>query len=633
VTGTLLRVSIAAAAAALFVVPDAQAATYCVGTASCPGGTKLATFQQALSSAAAATNADTILLGPGTFSGPFNYLSAGAVTVQGAGRGSTVLTMPAGQPDFEEVLRLGDSGGAKRVSDLAVRLPVEARVSGITIAGAAGSVIERVSASGPGTADQRSGLLMSGVANGVVRNSSAIMSLTDNPSEALNLTGGTTTVEDVALTGGNGIFASDGGVTVRRTHIRARYFGYQAQSTGNLLESTTIDLAANGLAGVFLTTFMGNAGLTARHVTIVGDSTGIGAYVTASAGDNATLTLSNSIIHGPQIALSRAADGAGSVATLTPQHSSYDSANNASSNTNGGTGSIVAPVGLLPPSPGFVDEAGRDLRLRYDSPLIDAGSGSIFLASPFDFDGLSRVVAGKGGAAVRDPGAYEYQRRPPVAKASISPAAGPAGRAFSFSAAGSADPDHGDPLAYAWSFEDGTTASGPSVGHLFARAVRHHATLTVIDPTGLRSTATVEIADAVAPSIERSRMLRKRFRVARKATPRVAGRIRAGSAFLFSLSEPARVAIAIERALPVRRRRGRCVSPKRARRGGHRCTRYKRAGTLERTLHAGKTKVGFGGRIGRKALRAGRYRATVRATDPSGNRSARRRLSFRVLDG
>lgn len=630
----LLPTSLALAAAALLAASSAQAATYCVGTASCPGGTPKATFQQALDSAAAATDADTILLGAGTFNGPFNYLAAGEVTVQGAGRGSTVLTMPAGQPDYEEVLRLGDSGGAKRISDLDIRLPVEEKVAGLTIFGSEGSVVERVAATGPGHADYRTGLQISSVPNGIVRDSSVVMSLTDNPGTALNLSGGTTTVENVALTASSGILASGGGATVRRSWIRSSFFGFQGQAAGNLFESTTIDLGSDGLGGIVLTTFMGNSALTARHVTIVGGGpTGIGVFLAATSGDNATLTLSNSIIHGPKTALSRSADGAGSLATLTPQYSSYDPANNVSANTSGGTGSITAPVGLLPPTPGFVDEAGRDLRLRYDSPLIDAGSGFIFLASPLDFDGLHRVVAGKGGAAVRDPGAHEYQRRPPVANASESPAAGPAGRAFTFTAAGSADPDHGDHLTYAWSFEDGKTASGPTVAHLFARAVRHVATLTVTDPTGLTGTTTVDVPDAVPPSLARARMLRKRFRVARKTTPTAARRARAGSAFVFGLSEPAWVAIAIQRALPGRRQGRRCVSSKRARRGGHRCTRYKRVGTLKRNLKAGKAKVRFTGRVGRKTLRAGRYRATLRATDPSGNSSARRRLRFGVLHG
>jgi hypothetical protein len=41
--------------------------------------------------------------------------------------------------------------------------------------------------------------------------------------------------------------------------------------------------------------------------------------------------------------------------------------------------------------------------------------------------------------------------------------------------------------------------------------------------------------------------------------------------------------------------------------------------------------ISFSGRIGLKPLRAGRYRATVAATDAAGNRSKRRRTSFTVV--
>jgi hypothetical protein len=57
-----------------------------------------------------------------------------------------------------------------------------------------------------------------------------------------------------------------------------------------------------------------------------------------------------------------------------------------------------------------------------------------------------------------------------------------------------------------------------------------------------------------------------------------------------------------------------------------------RGGTLtRRNLDAGRGRIGFSGRIGRRALRPGRYRATLTATDLAGNRSPARRLSFRVV--
>jgi hypothetical protein len=55
------------------------------------------------------------------------------------------------------------------------------------------------------------------------------------------------------------------------------------------------------------------------------------------------------------------------------------------------------------------------------------------------------------------------------------------------------------------------------------------------------------------------------------------------------------------------------------------------AGTLKRACHLGANRIAFGGRIARRTLRAGRYVATVTATDASGKSSAARTLRFTVV--
>jgi Tol biopolymer transport system component len=110
-------------------------------------------------------------------------------------------------------------------------------------------------------------------------------------------------------------------------------------------------------------------------------------------------------------------------------------------------------------------------------------------------------------------------------------------------------------------------------------------------------------ADTTAPRISRLRMTRRRFAVARRRTPLVA-RVRRGTAFLFRLSEDARTAIRISR--------------------GRRTT------TLVRRGKAGANRLAYTGRTRGRVLRPGRYRATVRATDAAGNRSARKRITFTV---
>ena len=89
--------------------------------------------------------------------------------------------------------------------------------------------------------------------------------------------------------------------------------------------------------------------------------------------------------------------------------------------------------------------------------------------------------------------------------------------------------------------------------------------------------------------------------------------------------------ISIARALPGRRVGKRCRKPAARLRHHRACTRSVRAGTLRRGEPAGAASVKFSGRIGRRAVKPGRYRATIRATDAAGNTSAGETLAFRVV--
>ena len=111
----------------------------------------------------------------------------------------------------------------------------------------------------------------------------------------------------------------------------------------------------------------------------------------------------------------------------------------------------------------------------------------------------------------------------------------------------------------------------------------------------------------------------------------VATRARKGTTFRFRLSEAARVVFAIQRARPGRRVKGRCVRPKPSNRRRPKCTRFVATGRFAVTARAGDNAKKFSGRIGRHALKPGRYRATLTATDAAGNKSAPKRLNFRIV--
>ena len=132
----------------------------------------------------------------------------------------------------------------------------------------------------------------------------------------------------------------------------------------------------------------------------------------------------------------------------------------------------------------------------------------------------------------------------------------------------------------------------------------------VLGPVG--SFSTFPEPDTRAPAVRRFAFAPRRFRVGARRTAPTARAPRRGSHVRFALSEPATVRIAIDRF-----RRGR---------------NGRRAGALtRRQLAAGRHSLHFSGRLGARALAAGRYRATLTATDAAGNRSKPRRATFTVV--
>ncbi len=114
--------------------------------------------------------------------------------------------------------------------------------------------------------------------------------------------------------------------------------------------------------------------------------------------------------------------------------------------------------------------------------------------------GQTRIVDGAAplSGPVRDIGAYEYQRQAPIAAVVAFPSAVEIGQPVTFESPGSGDLD-GDPLSFAWAFDDGTTAAGAEATHAFASSGTHTGTLTVTDATGLSSTAAATVTVAEAP--------------------------------------------------------------------------------------------------------------------------------------
>lgn len=146
------------------------------------------------------------------------------------------------------------------------------------------------------------------------------------------------------------------------------------------------------------------------------------------------------------------------------------------------------------------------------------------------------------------------------------------------------------------------------------------------------------------PRLSRASLSHKRFRVGRRATARSAAveaaaaakrrrprRAPVGTTVRFTLSTRANVTIAIERPASGRLVGRFCKRPTRRLRRHLRCVRFVRVGQLVRSGRpAGASRIAFSGRVGRRALKPGAYRARVRASNRAGA-SGWATLRFRVV--
>jgi dipeptidyl aminopeptidase/acylaminoacyl peptidase len=138
-----------------------------------------------------------------------------------------------------------------------------------------------------------------------------------------------------------------------------------------------------------------------------------------------------------------------------------------------------------------------------------------------------------------------------------------------------------------------------------------------------------------APVLSSVRLRPKRFapqRTRRRRAVRTAKARRPRSTtFRFTVSERARIAFKFERRSKGRKIGNRCRTKTTRNRTRRPCYRYVRLPGFRRSAHSGRNRTRFRGRLRGKALRPGRYRATLRATDSTGNRSRPSHLSFTIL--
>jgi PKD domain len=186
-----------------------------------------------------------------------------------------------------------------------------------------------------------------------------------------------------------------------------------------------------------------------------------------------------------------------------------------------------------------------------------------------------------------------------------------------------------------WSFGDGASSSGASVSHSFTGTGNFVTGVSATDSLGNSSSTQHTIALTLpAPTLggvgQSARVWREGTRLpsfSRKKAPK-------GTTFRFTLNEPAKVSFVFQRVVTGRKSGRRCVAVTPRNKGGRKCTRRVVAGRLSHAAKVGANKLKFQGRLSRKKkLKLGRYVAIVTATNANGQRSAPKRLSFRIVAG
>jgi hypothetical protein len=300
-------------------------------------------------------------------------------------------------------------------------------------------------------------------------------------------------IEDSELLAFHGLVSTSDALVIRRTLIDGTGLapgstGLEVRAGAVTADETTVRMGAYRPGGVAVDAAPGASGsvaLTLRGATIEGDRdaplTSTGLRAACDGGGTATVSLLDTVAWSSGLDLEQSGSGC----AVALDHVRYGARVGAFADGPAVSAGPAGPMGTLTAGVG--------------SPLIDAGSAR---GGDGDVAGAPRVVDGDGdGVAVRDIGAGEYQRRPPVASLVLEGTSTIAGKAILATAGGSEDPDAADRdrLAYAWSIDGARVPAGEDgkavLEHVMSAEGTHTVGVVVTDPAGLsdRASATFRV--------------------------------------------------------------------------------------------------------------------------------------------
>jgi hypothetical protein len=284
----------------------------------------------------------------------------------------------------------------------------------------------------------------------------------------------------------------------------------------------------------------------------------------------------------------------------------------------------------------IVESAARPAGGAWQAPVALSAPGEDAQAPEIETDAYGDAVAvwqrSNGVNEIVEAAAYDVTGL--VLKTVTMPTTGTVGQPLAFSVSPF---DISSPIGTtSWSFGDGYVASGASVTHIYARAGTYRTTVTSTGLLGGVASAagTVVIAPATVtppppvvtegpppPTLTGVSLSNLRFRVGGQATAISAASTPLGTSFRFTLSDAARLEVAIVRLTPGLRRGRSCVAPNATLEREHTkgCMRTLSVGRLVRVSEPeGHDSIAFSGRIGRRALSPAKYDAVLTASNAGG---------------